>query len=181
MTNTRIRPRTRHLEAGIAAIACSILAASCGSGPTGSAAAPADNESEPNNDFSEAHKAIFSAEIARLTGTIDNRDDLDVFDLGPLSAGDRLIVDLDSITENLDPSIALFDASFNIFMDNDDENLETLRLDPYINELIRHDAETYYLVVGRSAFGGLSAESGQYRVTVRVEPANPVPKPKAQV
>lgn len=164
--------------------ALAIVAVGCGTGPTRSSGGspPADPETEPNDNFNQAQKAIFNnAAVAKLAGTIDNRDDLDVFDIGPLAAGDRVSVDLDSVTDDLDPSIALFDADLNLFMDNDDENLEAGDLDPYVNEVVRHDADPYYLVVGRSAFGGFSADSGEYLVTVRVEPADPVPDPKPQV
>jgi hypothetical protein len=157
--------------------------AGCGSTSAGGSAEPGPSvgEAEPNDTFPEAHKAIYtSGDVARLSGTIGDADDLDVYDLGPMAIGDSIVVDVNSETEGLDASIAVFDEGFRLVMDNDDEDLSAQLLDPYLQHVVRHEGESYFLVVGRSAFAGFSPVTGDYRVTVRVTEAQSVPAPKSQ-
>ncbi|MHC4610475.1 MAG: hypothetical protein ACYS7M_09020 [Planctomycetota bacterium] len=171
----------RQLRVGAAGLV--LLLAGCGALPAGrSGSSGANTESEPNNTFDQARKAFFSgAGIAVLRGAIDTIGDLDVFNLGPLAAGDRLIVDVESLTDGFDASIAVFDASFGLFMDSDDEDTDASLLDPYINDIIRHDADPYYLVVGASAFASLGTETGDYLANVTIELGNDVPPASRQV
>ncbi len=135
---------------------------------------------EPNDDFDESLLAVFDTRgRARLQGVIATADDVDVFDLGPLRAGDRIIVDLDTggLRSRLDSMVGLFDANLNLFADNDDT---ALSLDSFIDEIVRHDSEVYYLVVSRSAFSDSSGRSGAYRVDVEVISGHDVPPPRGQ-
>src|SRR5262245_61605730 len=47
---------------------------------------------EPNGDFDRALEAIVNDDRAELQGTVIAAGDIDVFALGPMSAGDRLII-----------------------------------------------------------------------------------------
>lgn len=177
-------PSARWLQIGAAWLAAA--SGGCGTNPTGSSASssqPATAEFEPNDSFAQAKEADFdSAKIARMVGTIDGSNDLDVYDLGPMQPGDQIHVRVESLTDRFDPSIALFDQDLNLFIDNDDIDLDTLQFDSSVDEIVRHAGDPYYLVVGRSA-AALSASpaSGDYHVTVRIFAASRVPSPKAQV
>lgn len=135
---------------------------------------------EPNDDFPEALVAVFDASgSAALQGVIFDPDDIDVYTLGPLFAGDRIIVDVDTAggSTGLDVSIALFDAEQNLFLDNDDAGGS---LDSFIDEIIRHDSDPYYLLIGPSAFATPSQRTGSYSIDIRVIPDNVVPAPRGQ-
>ncbi len=137
---------------------------------------------EPNDSFGTTLIAVLNAaDIANLQGTIDPYGDLDVFDLGALEEGDRLIVDMESMDEVFDVSIAVFDAEECLFIDSDDRETEPRWLDSYVDELIRHDSEHYYLVVGGSTFAG-SAERhvGSYVATVTIRRGGEAPPPARQ-
>ncbi len=140
-------------------------------------------DGEPNDDFDEARKAVLdSSDQARFEGTIEDIGDLDVYDLGPLEAGDRIIVDMDSLGGLLDVSIALFDSEEQLFIDNDDrEDGSSRALDSYVDEIVRHASNPYYLVVGASAFAGPAEYSmGNYRADIQILRGGAVPEPVPQ-
>lgn len=87
---------------------------------------------EPNDSFTNAVVAVFEDDgVMRLQGTIVQNGDLDVFMLGGLDAGDRVIVDTDTTGSVLDVSIALFDAEMRLVVNNDDRTLSNL--DAYVD------------------------------------------------
>ncbi len=137
---------------------------------------------EPNDQFVQAiPAALTGAAVANLQGAVERFGDLDVYSLGAMAAGDRIIIDLDSITGSLDPSMALFDSQAALFTDNDDEDFEHGNLDSYIDEIVRHDGDPYHLVVGHSAFAAFGSDTGNYVVNIVIERAHPVPPPVRQV
>ncbi|MCP4590365.1 MAG: matrixin family metalloprotease [bacterium] len=135
---------------------------------------------EPNDSFGQALVAVLDAtDQAHLQGTIAKVGDLDVFNLGILRAGDRILVDTDSLEGPLDISIALYDEERRLFIDNDDREQAQRPLDAYIDEVARHTSEPYYLVVGGSTFAGSNQyRVGSYRVAIEIlrggEPPEPV-------
>lgn len=160
-----------------------LLAGGCGTGGSNaSAGSPVNTDGEPNDSFAQAGKVVFSsAKSASILGAIESADDLDVYDLGSMVRGDRIVVSVESLTFGFDLSVALFDAQFKLFMDNDDQNLAADRLDPFINQVVRHEGVNYYLVVGQSAFAGSGPLRGDYRAVVEVNPGSTVPSAKGQV
>ena len=57
---------------------------------------------EPNDTFGSGVVAVFDGDgIARLEGTVSRTGDLDVFLLGGLAAGDRVVVDASTITSHI--------------------------------------------------------------------------------
>jgi hypothetical protein len=137
---------------------------------------------EPNDTFSEAIIAVFDDEgVARLQGSIAEVGDLDVFLLGPLSAGTRVIVDADTRDSVLDVSIGLFDDPGRLVHNNDDRGgAEARFLDSYIDWVVRHDGDGYYMVVTHSAFAGAGTFTGTYRVDVQTVGESDVPEPVGQ-
>lgn len=171
-------------ELRIAAALLVLLLVGCGSRPQwrSRASTTANAESEPNDSFSQGLKTVFdNGGSAVLRGRIASSDDLDVFSIGALAAGDRLIVDVDSLTDDFDASSAVFDEDFKLVRDNDDENLTQGNLDSFLDEVIRHDGNPYYLVVGASAFASVGQDTGDYRATVIVEPGGDAPPTRRQV
>lgn len=135
---------------------------------------------EPNDDFADSLAADFdSASRARLQGTIENGSDTDVFDLGPLNAGDRVVIDVDTrpFGSNLDAMIGLFDADRNLVIDNDDT---ALSLDSSIDFVLRYDSSRFFLVVTASTLADPFRRDGSYRLDVEVRPNNNIPAPAGQ-
>ncbi len=139
---------------------------------------------EPNDDFDDALVAVFDeSNQARLQGVIETFEDVDVFDLGPLRAGDRIIVAVSTapFETKLDSRIGLFDADQNLFIQNDNTEVS---FDPTIDEIVRHDSDAYYLVVYGTVVsrgdGPPLRRSGPYLVDIEVVPGNAVPAPRAQ-
>ena len=141
---------------------------------------------EPNGAFSQPVVAVFDGGgVARLQGTVDSFGsslDLDVFLIGRLNVGDRVIVDADTPRSQLDVSIALFDTEQRLVAENDDRSsFPDLDLDSYIDWIARHDGNSYYLVVTASAFAATGGFSGTYAIDVQVTPGSIVPGPAEQI
>lgn len=138
---------------------------------------------EPNDMFAQAVVAVFDdAGVARLQGTVADSGDLDVFLLGSLLPGDRVIVDTATTGSALDTSVAIFDGAGRLVYNNDDRGGTSSRfLDAYIDWIVRHAADRYYLVVTRSPFSGSLHLSGKYTVEVEVTMGLDVPEPVGQV
>ncbi len=134
---------------------------------------------EPNDDFAIPVVAVpEQSGIVRLKGTVETSNDLDVFLIGQVVAGDRVIADAFATT-SLDVSIAIFDAEERLLADSDDRSDENL--DARIDFVARHDSDPLYLVVTRSAFAGSARRTGTYTANVAIEIGGSVPLPVAQV
>jgi hypothetical protein len=139
---------------------------------------------EPNGTFADGIVAVFdSGGVARLQGTVSHSSDLDVFILGPLSTGDRLIIDASTPGSSLDTNVAVFDVAERLVFVNDDRSPGTVAgLDSFIDFIIRHDSTRYYLVMGSSPFAASSRRTGSYRIDVQViRDASAVPQPVGQI
>ncbi len=137
---------------------------------------------EPNGTFESALIALFDADgTARLQGTISPvlaPADADVFDLGLLKAGDRVVISAGARRSSLDVSIALFDDQQRLVYVNDD--ISDTNLDASIDHVVRHDGDPYYLVVSASDFAVGGTKSGAYTVDVAVTIGGDVPAPAPQ-
>ena len=138
---------------------------------------------EPNDAFSEAIVAVFDSDgMARLQGTIANVGDLDVFLLGPLSPGQLVLVDTETTGSPLDISLAIFDSRQRLVYNNDDRGGSSSRfLDSYVEWIVRHAGERYYLAVTHSAFAGGGTFTGTYTINVQVAGGFQTPEPVGQV
>ncbi len=136
---------------------------------------------EPNDSFDFPIVAVFdSSGLAKLKGTVESQNDLDVYLLGDLEAGDRVIIDAFAAgSATLDASIALFDDARKLVSENDDRTESNL--DSRIDVIIRHGGDPYYLVVTRSAFASSRKKSGAYTVDVQIIKGNTVPPPVGQI
>ncbi len=135
---------------------------------------------EPDGEFTIPVVAVFDdGGLAELKGTVADPDDLDVFLLGSLDAGDRLIIDAFAAPSSLlDVSIAVFDEKERLVSNNDDRTESNL--DSRIDFIVRHAGNRYFLVVTRSAFASSQRYTGEYTVDVQVVRGNDIPQPVAQ-
>jgi hypothetical protein len=110
-----------------------------------------------------------------LTGEISINNNLDVFDLGPFQAGDRMIVDVATHGSGLDPDAAIFDAEQRLTDENDDRNPDANQLDPSLNQIIRHDSSHYFLAIAASPFADATMQAGTYEAIVTITRGGRVP------
>jgi hypothetical protein len=138
---------------------------------------------EPNGSFEQAIIAVFDETGgARIKGTVSRAGDLDVYRLGPLKAGDRVVIDADAADSALDSSIAVFDDLDNIVYENDDRGGSSSRaLDALLDFIVRHDGDSYHMVVTQAAFASSGRRTGRYRATIGVTAGHEVPSPVRQV
>ncbi len=144
---------------------------------------PGKNSGEPNDAFTDALVAVFDANgVAGLQGTIEAVGDLDVFSLGALSPGAQIIVDANTSGSPLDVSVALFDDQQRLVYANDDrEGSGTRFLDSFVEFIVRHGGDDYFLVVTHSAFSSSGQNIGGYRVDVQISAGFAVPPPVGQI
>jgi hypothetical protein len=141
-------------------------------------------EAEPNNHPTTAQATgLANVNNVRVNGSIADAEDIDVYELGPLSAGDRLTVDLDASVDELDASVVLFDTDSDknigtLFAANDDGYRDPSGIDPYLDEVIRHSSQHYHLAI--EALHGTLLEAGAYEVKIVVERGKAVPQPQRQ-
>ena len=127
-----------------------------------------------NNDLLE------SAESVELAGgdlliysNIDGPADIDVYDLGSVRPGDRVVVDL-VIDADLYGTIVLFDETGASVLINDHRNVYLGRTDPFIDVVIRRAAESCHVAVAGTP--GFSS-SGEYALVASMTPGEPIPSP----
>lgn len=141
----------------------------------------AKTQGEPNNTFTESVAVVFNAaDTARLAGVVSSPGDVDVYSLGPLAGGDRVVVDL-STPGGLDATLAVFDEAGKLVYENDDRSPELGQLDPFINCVIRHDSSVYFLAVAASPLGDPGTGFGSYDVTIQMARGGQVPPTAGQV
>ncbi len=137
-------------------------------------------QGEPNDNFNQSLDVIFDQTgRADLQGQIDNLDDIDVFSLGELSAGDRIIIDVGTPGNSMDPAIAVFDIEARLAFENDDRNYELRQYDPFINQVVRRDSEIYYLAIFKAPLDTTDV-LGTYEIQVTRVLGGQVPQTYAQ-
>lgn len=115
---------------------------------------------------------ISSGQTLRFRGRIDGDSDIDVFQIGNLAAGDRLVVDIQATSGDLDAVLAIFDNREYMHAFNDDRESDTFTLDPRIDMIVRGGQGPFYFGVG--SLQGTNS-SGNYTATVEIEPAVGLP------
>jgi len=137
---------------------------------------------EPNDAFVDALDVFFDLDgQAHLAGSIATGDDIDLYWIGPLSAGDRLVVKVATVGSTLDATVVIFDDAGRLTFENDDRDLNLGMLDPFINQAVRHDSEVYFLAIGASPLGVPNTDTGSYDILVTVIPDGQVPATAEQI
>ncbi|MCP4589711.1 MAG: matrixin family metalloprotease [bacterium] len=112
-----------------------------------------------------------------LDGSITSASKVDAYDIGPIFAGDRLVISVDA-TGSLDPVVAIFDANGDALIVNDDRNYYGGDLDASIDLRSRRTTDQGYVAVAASPG---SHTTGGYTLRVRRSPGEPIPPVSPQV
>ena len=135
------------------------------------------SESEGNDSFTAASLlGLTEDERETIGGTIQSSRDIDVFNLGPINAGDRLALDVFGDGQ-LDAVAAVFDADANLIYLNDDRGFFSGLVDPHIDVVFRRSTESCYVAIASSP-GALT--QGRYRLEVTLTPDVAHPEPVRQ-
>ena len=138
---------------------------------------------EPNDTFTQPVVAVFDdGGTARLQGTVSISGDLDIYHLGAVSVGDRVRIDAATTGSALDVSIAVFDDVQRLVYNNDDRGGPVDRFfDSYLQWVVRHGGDPYYMVVTHSAFASRHQITGSYSIDIHIDGGFAVPPPVGQV
>jgi hypothetical protein len=131
-------------------------------------------EAYPNDLFEEAETVELAGASRVVRGRISGSDDVDVYDLGPMSAGSRIIVDM-TTADGLDGTIALFDDTGSGLLVNDHRNVYLGESEPFVDVVIRRHTDACY--VATSATPGYSAV-GDYALFAQKEHPVSLPTPR---
>lgn len=113
---------------------------------------------------------------ATIVGTITGNDPI-IFDLGKVTAGDRIIVSVEAATGSmLDPVIAVFDQNEELFALNDDVDLNAGLLGSAINDVVVAPGDSLFLAIAKFSLN----DGGAYEGTVRIERGSTIPTPAMQ-
>jgi hypothetical protein len=114
---------------------------------------------------------------AAISGNVTG-DDPVVFDLGKVTAGDRIIVSVEAAAgSTLDPVLAVFDQNEELFALNDDVDLSAGLLGSAINDIVVAPGDSVFLAIAKFAF---DVQGGAFEGTVRIERGSSVPTPPMQ-
>lgn len=140
---------------------------------------PNAKDIEPNNDTAQAVVIDVDAAAQILfSGRVSSSGDVDVYDLGPVLEGDRIVVSVRAYSgSSLDPATALLNEDLDLINFNDDEDYPSGLYDSRIDHIVRHDTVHCYLGITSS---GYAPSSGSYEVTLSVARGGDVPEPVAQ-
>lgn len=133
-------------------------------------------EDNPNHLFELAEPVDVTHEARRIRGRISGPDDVDVFDLGPVMPGDRIVVDMDA-AESLDGAIALFDVTGTALLINDHRNVYMGVKQPFVDVVIEHESEACFVAVATTP--GYDS-SGDYALVASNEYTTIVPPPRPE-
>ncbi len=135
------------------------------------------HETTPNHEFELAEYVEIAAEPRVIRGNIGGADDVDVYDLGPVMPGDRVVVSM-TAADSLDGAIALFDDAGTTLLVNDHRNVYLGRIDPFVDVIIRRESQACFVVV--SATPGFDS-SGDYALLASRESPVALPSPRFDV
>lgn len=133
-------------------------------------------ENESNDLFGTATFVDLSRGQAAIAGQITNTGDIDIYEIGPVYRGDRIIL-TSMVSGDLDATAAIFDTEDCLIYANDDRiwNVDSR---PYINFVVRQDSSFCSLAIAASE--GTDG-SGQYGLWIQIEAGNVVPDVQTQV
>ena len=137
---------------------------------------PEENGSDAADPFANAAAVTLPEEPVQLEAVISDSDDIDIYDIGPVFAGDELVVEVEALSD-WDAVAAVFDAEQNLIYANDDRAYYAGLLDPKIDTLVRHDSARCYVGVASSSGTGTA---GEYRLRVTRTSARSLPEPETQ-
>lgn len=158
----------RYLGRVCVSLALSGLASGCGT----NFPFPGGNARPAGRDFGSAPRLDLAADgSADWNGTLRSGV-VEVWDLGPVSPGDRIRVDVSPAAgSGIDPAGALFDANEDSFVENDDADAPAGDYDTKIDAVVREATDRMYLAITSSFY---SSRSGAYYARVVVSRGGPI-------
>lgn len=157
-------------------VVCAVLSLSLGGCP-----APSNSVDSKNNGSFQSATPIdlfASNDVIEFSGSLDNNDKVDLYNLGTLKPGDHVVIDVSTTSGDLDPVAAVFDSEQRVHAFNDDRNPDASNLNPRMDFTIRGAEGAYYL--GVAPFPG-SSTRGSYAVHVEVQRDLSLAPPEPQV
>jgi hypothetical protein len=135
-------------------------------------------EAEPNGSFQRARAVTLALDdTARIRGEVEFIDDVDVFDLGRVSAGDVVEVRLDRISNGFRAALALYDASGTLINENTLASVAVLGNDPVITHTVREDSPSLFAAVSHNT---VRPSLGEYALELSVVRDGVPPAPTQQ-
>jgi hypothetical protein len=186
-----------YVQAGIhrGALRASVLLASCVAGGCGAFTGQVDDDgprstlnlsvlgADDETTYYE-HDANHELELAEyvpvntaervIRGSIDAADDVDIFDLGPVLPGDRVVVNM-TPAESLQGALALLDQEGTTLLINDHRNVYLGEIRPFVDVIVRHASDA--CLVAASSTPGFNS-SGAYGLVAWKEHNVPLPEPR---
>lgn len=138
---------------------------------------PTYYENDDNNSLELAELVSVSEEPQAISGRISGGEDIDVFDLGPVESGDRIIVSL-TASASLDGALALFDDAGAALLVNDHRNVYLGRYGPFVDVVIRRPSQSCFLAL--STTPGYDS-AGDYVLTAIDVFPTPIPDAREDV
>ncbi len=136
------------------------------------------NDLEPNDSFLSAVAGdTVGQDAIAFYGRIDLPGDIDVFQIGPLSEGDRVIVEFERVDFALSPVVALYDADEEVFVAMEGTVPAGSPLVRLFDYQVRHESPTYYLGVTHPDD---VITIGSYRLHVEIQSDLAPPVPQTQ-
>ncbi|MBK8267589.1 MAG: matrixin family metalloprotease [Planctomycetes bacterium] len=128
--------------------------------------------------FTDAGRIAYDTnDMAVFNGNIQSSDP-DMFDLGPMAAGDRIMVTVNaSAGSQLDPNIAVFDDDEDVFSVNDDIDFEGGNFNSKVDNIVKQAADHYYLGIARFS---QAAVGGSYVATIEISRGAGITAPPVQ-
>lgn len=131
-------------------------------------------ETNPNHELELAEYVPLEAESRVIRGSVSGADDVDVYDLGAVIPGDRIVVSM-TPAETLDAAIALFDAEGTSLLINDHRNVYLGKTQPFVDVVIHHPSDACF--VAATATPGYNT-SGDYGLVASREYPVALPEPR---
>ncbi len=131
-------------------------------------------ETYDNNLFEQAELVEVGSDPRVIRGRIGDGNDVDVYDLGPMSPETRVLVEM-TAADTLDAAISLFDEWGSTYLVNDHRNVYLGQSVPFIDVVVARDTEACYVAI--AATPGFSGY-GDYALQASVEYPVPLPGPR---
>ena len=143
----------------------------------GQGTAPTFFETDSNNLLELAEPVERSFDPQVISGRISGAGDVDVYDLGPVVPGDRVLVSV-TADATLNGAIALFDDLGSTLLVNDHRNVYLGAHGPFIDVTIRRASEACLVAI--TSTPGFSSE-GAYLLGASIQFQSPIPEPNPDV
>lgn len=129
-------------------------------------------EAKPNHLFELAEFVEITDEPRVIRGRISDANDVDVYDLGPVFSGDRVVVTM-APDDSLDGAIAAFDETGTALLVNDHRNVYLGLVEPFVDVVIRRESSAFFVAV--STTPGYDSPGEYALVASRESPVDPPP------